>query len=704
MVLDAWRWCLMTLVLVALSLGWVGAQAWWSHLQTARASADSALAFIEARLAEIDEPMHRLQGSDELQAAVLDCSSALTARLLHESLSSLLIQRLLVRDAAGARACGPAGALAAPDLPIDPGADLALVSQRSIATQLMAVRRIDAQHSAVALLDPRALALPTQGPWANAAGMADRISLQSADGRTLRVWGQQGPAGERVESLHVVRHSAQHRIAVSVELERDRFVADLLQRVPLAMLLAVVTSLLLAAAVWRRTMLRARLVYRLERALRKRQFEPFVQPIVDLASGRCIGGEVLMRWAHPQRGILPPGDFIEVAERTGLIAGMSELVMGRAAHRLAPLAQAHPDLYFSFNVTPEQLVAPAFGQRLAEIFSPETLPRGQVLLELTERDFVDPVAKSALTGLHDIGWRIAIDDFGTGQSSLAMLESLPIDRIKIDRSFVSTIGEQTASRPVLDAIIGLAHQLGIRLIAEGVETTAQWDYLASRGVSSAQGYLIAKPLPLDTFVRWFGEQGATAAAAGETSARRPSAPGDPVLQALWQRMRSTGGLDIHDRMHRLRSYRRCFVGREAVDWLVRHQRVSREEAVRIGRRLVALGWARHVVDEHDFEDADLFFSVADSELGPVIAPPVQALRQALRSVDAGPAFADHRRGLLLHRGCSTGRQIVDWLVQGHAVSRDEAAQWAVQLMRQGALRHVYDDRPFADDGHLYRST
>ena len=122
--LDAWRWCLMTLALMALSLGWVGAQAWWSHLQTARASADSALAFIEARLAEIDEPMRRLQGADELQSAALDCSPTLTARLLHESLSSLLIQRLLVRDAAGARACGPAGALVAPDLPIDPGVDL----------------------------------------------------------------------------------------------------------------------------------------------------------------------------------------------------------------------------------------------------------------------------------------------------------------------------------------------------------------------------------------------------------------------------------------------------------------------------------------------------------------------------------------------------------------------------------------------------
>ena len=216
--LDPWRWTLLTLGLITLSLGGFAAQLWWSHHQAARQSADSAIAFIESRMAEIDEPMRRLHDADELRATELLCSPALTARLLHESLSSLLIQRLLVRSATDAHACGPAGAVQAPELAIEPGADLALLSQRSIATQLTAVRQIGGQRSAVALLDPRALSLPAHGPLAFSAGMAESISLKTADGRTLRVWGRQTPIREPIESLRATRHSAIYQLGVSVEI------------------------------------------------------------------------------------------------------------------------------------------------------------------------------------------------------------------------------------------------------------------------------------------------------------------------------------------------------------------------------------------------------------------------------------------------------------------------------------------------------
>lgn len=162
-------------------------------------------------------------------------------------------------------------------------------------------------------------------------------------------------------------------------------------------------------------MARSRLGRRIERALRKRQFEPFVQPIVDMASGRCVGGEVLMRWAHPERGPLLPSELIEEAERTGLIVAMSSLVMGRAAHRLAPLAQANPALYFSFNITAGQLRRPNLAAELADIFNADTLPQAQVLLDLTEREALDPLTQRTVRALHAAGWRIAIDDFGTGQ-------------------------------------------------------------------------------------------------------------------------------------------------------------------------------------------------------------------------------------------------------------------------------------------------
>jgi len=498
-------------------------------------------------------------------------------------------------------------------------------------------------------------------------------------------------------------------MAVGVEVDRAGFWADFLRQLPGLLAAALLCSGAIAAWARRCGVRRARLIHRLERGLHKRQFEPWVQPIVDLRSGRCVGGEVLMRWVHPQRGIVAPGEFIEVAEQTGLIDGMSKLVMTRAAHRLAPLARLHSQLYFSFNLTPDQLRAPLIAQTLAELFNPETLPREQVLLELTERDIVDPAAHGALAALHRAGWRIAIDDFGTGHSSLALLERLPIQRLKIDRAFVASIGARSASRPVLDAIIGLARELDIGLIAEGVETQDQWDYLAARGVGSAQGYLMARPMPLPAFEQWLA--GHPPARAGAATLATPDSPEsteatlhlpEHELQALWQRMRSTGGIDIRDRMYHLRSYGQCFVAREEVDWLVREIKLSRAEATQIGRRMVALGWMRHVLDEHDFDDAELFFTAAVQLQAAPVSPPVDDLRQALRALDGGLALGTHRRGLLAHRRCASGRGIVDWLVARHEVNRDIAVQWAAQLMRKGMLRHVYDDQAFRDDGTLYR--
>ena len=134
-------------------------------------------------------------------------------------------------------------------------------------------------------------------------------------------------------------------------------------------------------------------------------------------------------------------------------------------------------------------------------------------------------------------------------------------------------------------------------------------------------------------------------------------------------MRSSGGLDTRDRMHRLRSYPQCFVAREAVDWLVRELGVGRDQAVGTGRRMVALGWIRHVLDEHDFDDAELFFTAALQPQAVAVSPPVDDLRQALRALEGG---------------------------------RDTAVQWAAALMRRGMLRPVFDDQALRDDATLYR--
>lgn len=420
---------------------------------------------------------------------------------------------------------------------------------------------------------------------------------------------------------------------------------------------------------------------RLSLALRKRRFEPFVQPIVEVQTGRCVGGEVLMRWAHPARGILPPVEFIELAEDSRLIVPMSEIVMTKARDRLARVLERHDGLYCSFNITSAQLRDPACESRLTHIFDATSLPRQHLLLELTERAFVDRNSLSSLRALRESGDRLAIDDFGTGHSSLATIEQLPLDRIKIDREFVRTIESDTVTRPVLDTIITLAHALKIPMIAEGIETQAQWDYLAARGVQYVQGFLIARPMSTDDFDDWIDEYQAVlpTIASGPLTPRRVAAISEqrprtstaetamPKLELERQvaDMRGIDGVDVRDRMYALRRYPLCFVGRKAVDWLANRLQVSRATAVRIGERMAALGFLRHVVEEHDFADAFLFFRFVSSdaeianEAKRAPLPDLDGVLAEMRG-ENGLVSTVRRRHLIDSDACFTRRHACEW--------------------------------------------
>jgi len=269
-----------------------------------------------------------------------------------------------------------------------------------------------------------------------------------------------------------------------------------------AMTLAVVFALILIAAFNHYLTKRISVERRLRIALTKRSFVPVIQPIVDAQTGRCKGGEVLMRWDHPARGLVSPEEFLPVAERLGLMGAMTMIVMERASHLLAQLAREHPQLYFSFNVDASQLRDPLFPERLGNIFNESSLHPRQVLLEIVEREAVDEQARVGLDRLREVGYRIAIDDFGTGQSSLGMLLSIGFDVLKIDRSFVSAIDGNQVNKPVLDAIIDMAQKLDVIAVAEGVETIEQHAFLVAKGVESIQGYLVSKPMPVQDFPAW----------------------------------------------------------------------------------------------------------------------------------------------------------------------------------------------------------
>jgi len=434
--------------------------------------------------------------------------------------------------------------------------------------------------------------------------------------------------------------------------------------------------------------------HRMRRAVRKRRFEPWIQPIVRADTREIVGGEVLMRWAHPARGILPPSEFIALAEATDLIRTMSEIVMAKARDRLASAVYQKPDMYISFNITPRELTDPGLLDRLIQVFDDESLPRHKVLLEMTERDLVEDAAVDTLHALRAAGFRIAIDDFGTGHSSLSLLERVPADKLKIDRAFVQSIGEDGASRPVLDAIITMAHGIGLPLIAEGVETEAQHRYLAQRGVQCIQGFLHGRPMPLDEFSRL----AAPARIVGEQHT--------PVsLDGLVFALQGPDGVAIRNRWYHLRRYPRCFVASDAVTWLQEHLGVTRERAVRVGERLTALGQIEHVMEEHDFKDEHLFFHVrpslfdqhAHSHRLPDSSLVVERLRRSTR-----PLFGAASQGLLRFDAVCRGDRLTAWIETQFRLARQDALLVGEVLMRRGALVHVFDDRPFAATRDLYR--
>ncbi|MGL6071569.1 EAL domain-containing protein [Craterilacuibacter sp.] len=237
-------------------------------------------------------------------------------------------------------------------------------------------------------------------------------------------------------------------------------------------------------------------------AVEKQEFIPFLQPLFDARSGQLTGAEVLLRWQHPRDGLLSPFAFIEAVEKSGYMGRITRQLMLVVAAALAPQAARLPaGFHLAFNLDADQLDDPLLigdCRRLMAAFPADKL---LLTLELTEREAFGSDAHFAVfSALQAEGIQLAIDDFGTGQSSLAYLHQLSIDTLKIDRTFVDAIGRDSLGKVVLDAIIALGSQLNLKLVAEGVETEAQRDYLRAAGVDTLQGYLLARPMPLADFI------------------------------------------------------------------------------------------------------------------------------------------------------------------------------------------------------------
>jgi EAL domain-containing protein (putative c-di-GMP-specific phosphodiesterase class I) len=237
----------------------------------------------------------------------------------------------------------------------------------------------------------------------------------------------------------------------------------------------------------------------LERAVTRHEFILQYQPIVDLGSESVHGMEALVRWSHPTRGLLPPSEFIRIAEETGLIVPLGEWVLGEACRQMVAWRESYPtaDLWVSVNLSTRQLLEADLVEQVSDVLASTGLDPAALTLELTEGSLMQDVAETItkLSELKALGVRLAIDDFGTGSSSLGYLRHFPIDVLKIDKSFVDELVETGTQAPALvRAIIEMARTLGLDTVAEGIEQDGQRSELRTAGCSSGQGYLFARPL------------------------------------------------------------------------------------------------------------------------------------------------------------------------------------------------------------------
>jgi sensor c-di-GMP phosphodiesterase-like protein len=350
------------------------------------------------------------------------------------------------------------------------------------------------------------------------------VLLRMRDGRHVAGYGPGRDEMEAGKLRQTTRQSAAYPLETLVNVEEDALVgwnAELYRPIVLwSGLLGAAFGVLLARSVFApMTPLRE-----LDRGLSAREFEPFFQPVFDIATGEIRSAEVLARWVRADGTVVSPAGFIELAEQTGRVRALTWQILEKALSEAGELLQANRDFHLSFNATPDHFVSGEFVSRLVQTVTAAKFPPSQIGIEITERQgFDDPVkAAEVVADLKRRGFRVAIDDVGIGHSGLSQIQLLGADTIKIDKFFVDSISLDTSLNIVVEMLVKLARDKGMATIAEGIETEAQAAALGACGVTLGQGYLVAKPMKFSDFSAQY-EAGAIAARAKEVAGQLKAA-------------------------------------------------------------------------------------------------------------------------------------------------------------------------------------
>jgi len=292
-------------------------------------------------------------------------------------------------------------------------------------------------------------------------------------------------------------------VGVFAAIQQSSVEQGLRRTAMLAVPVGLAAGLVLALAVFYVTRYQMSVRSLIKAALRRHEFFLVYQPIIELRGGSCIGAEALIRWRRPDGSLVRPDLFIPVAEESGLIHEITKEVMLLVARDASRFLRANPRLHIAINLSAKDLAMAETGHLVKDLILGMGVRADNIMVEATERGFMQAeVARRIMDDIHSLQVKIAIDDFGTGYSSLSYLEKFKLDYLKIDKSFVDTMGGETATSQVAPHIIEMAKSLKLEMIAEGVETEAQVRYLQQHGVQYAQGYFYAKPMPFAEFAAY----------------------------------------------------------------------------------------------------------------------------------------------------------------------------------------------------------
>ena len=481
-------------------------QAYMEHEARGRldAQASGSLKLVELRL---DQASKVLQ---DLAAAQIDTCGARALEAMRLAVfTNTPLKGLSLLDDQGRELCTHVGGMLdayalSQEYPLaDKNLALAAARFRDIDERAIRLRFERATGRSIAALIAIDALLPDLERENASGGRRLRLMFTSGELIAVRPNGQEVRNLDEEAALSVRKTSARYPIVVAGEFTREALGMEfsglqLIARGAILVLLGFGIGL-----VWmtlRRSGQDA--VAELGRAIRDGEIIPYYQPTVDLQSGRIRGAEVLARWRKPDGSLVPPANFIPLAEQSGLIFELTRVLMLKAIAEMGESYRNRPRLRLAFNLFADHITGAKIVEDVNRIFAGAPIQLGQLILEVTERAPLPNLdeARKVIASLQSSGVKVAIDDVGTGHGGLSYLMKLGVDIIKIDKMFIDAIGTERYSQTIIETLVELGRSMKMEVIAEGVETFEQVGYLRQKGVTEAQGYVFAPPLPAGSYL------------------------------------------------------------------------------------------------------------------------------------------------------------------------------------------------------------